>query len=295
VPEGEEPKVQYHSVSPGYFRAMGIPLLRGRDLDERDLADGPGVVVINDAAQRRYWPDEDPIGARVATEARQFGPLGRVMPNSLELEVVGLVGDVKNSSIQEEAEPAFYFSFRQFAYRSMNVVVRSGEEPFALAAPLKDAVWSLDADLPVSGLRPLESDLEQALASERFVLVALVAFAFLALALASVGTYGVLSCAAGEREREIAIRMALGAPPAGVKRDLLGRALFLALAGCGLGAAAAWLLGSYLESFLFGISARDPLAFGVSATVLLVTALAASYLPASRASRNDPWSTLRSE
>jgi putative ABC transport system permease protein len=295
VPKGEEPKVQYHSVSPGYFRVMGIPLLRGRDLEDRDLADGPGVVVINDAARRRYWPDEDPIGARVSTEARQFGPLGRVMPPSLELDIVGMVGDVKNSSLQEDAEPAFYFSFRQFAYRSMNVVVRSEEEPKALAARLKDAVWSLDADLPVSGLRPLQADLEQAVASERFVLVSLVAFALLALALASVGTYGVLSCAAGERKREIAIRMALGAPPAEVKRDLLGRALVLALAGVGLGAAAAWLLGSYLESFLFGISARDPLAFGVSATALIATALAASYLPASRASRADPWSTLRSE
>jgi ABC-type antimicrobial peptide transport system permease subunit len=253
------------------------------------------VVVINDAARRRYWPDEDPIGARVSTEARQFGPLGRVMPPSLELDIVGMVGDVKNSSLQEDAEPAFYFSFRQFAYRSMNVVVRSEEEPKALAARLKDAVWSLDADLPVSGLRPLQADLEQAVASERFVLVSLVAFALLALALASVGTYGVLSCAAGERKREIAIRMALGAPPAEVKRELLGRALVLAFAGVGLGAAAAWLLGSYLESFLFGISARDPLAFGVSAAALIGTALAASYVPASRASRADPWSTLRSE
>ncbi len=295
VQEGEEPKVQYHSVSPGYFRLMGIPLLRGRDLSERDLALGPGVVVVNDAARRRYWPDEDPLGARVTTEARQFGPLGRVMPESLELEVVGIVADVKNVTLQNEPEPAFYFSFRQFAYRSMNVVVRSEAVPTVLVPRLKEAVWSLDPDLPVSALRPLEADLDQAVASERFILVALVAFAFLALALAAVGTYGVLSCAAGERRREIAIRMALGARPAAVAQDLLGRALLLACTGIALGGSAAWLLGSYLESFLFGISAHDPLAFGVSALVLVATALAASYLPARRASRANPWSTLRSE
>jgi predicted permease len=295
VPQGEEPKVQYHSVSPGYFRLMGIPLLRGRDLEDRDLGEGPGVVVVNDAARRRYWPDEDPVGARVVTEARQFGPLGRVMPESLELEIVGIVADVKNASLQKEAEPAFYFSFRQFAYRSMNVVVRSEVDDVQLAPRLKESVWSLDADLPVSAMRPLDADLEEAVASERFVLVGLVAFAVVALALAAVGTYGVLSCAASERKREIAIRMALGAPPSAVKHDLLGRALLLASAGIALGAAGAWLLGNYLESFLFGISAHDPLAFGVSALVLVATALAASYLPARRASRADPWSTLRSE
>jgi predicted permease len=295
VPEGEEPKVQYHSVSPGYFQLMGIPLLRGRDLEERDLGQGPGVVVVNDAARRRYWPDEDPVGARVLTEARQFGPLGRVMPESLELEIVGVVADVKNASLQTDAEPAFYFSFRQFAYRSMNVVVRSEADDGQLAPRLKDAIWSLDSDLPVSAMRPLDADLEEAVASERFVLTALVAFAVLALALAAVGTYGVLTCAASERKREIAIRMALGARPAAVKHDLLGRGLLLATAGIALGAAAAWLLGRYLESFLFGISAHDPLAFGVSALVLIATALAASYLPARRASLDDPWTTLRSE
>jgi ABC-type antimicrobial peptide transport system permease subunit len=144
-------------------------------------------------------------------------------------------------------------------------------------------------------MRPLDADLEEAVASERFVLTALVAFAVLALALAAVGTYGVLTCAASERKREIAIRMALGARPAAVKHDLLGRGLLLATAGIALGAAAAWLLGRYLESFLFGISAHDPLAFGVSALVLIATALAASYLPARRASLDDPWTTLRSE
>jgi putative ABC transport system permease protein len=295
VKDGEEPKVQYHSVSPGYFRLMGIPLLRGRDLSERDLAEGPGVVVVNDAARRRYWPDEDPIGARVLTEARQFGPLGRVMPESLELEVVGLVADVKNAMLQNEPEPAFTFSFRQFAYRSMNVVVRAEGEDAALPERLREAVWSLDPDLPVSSMRPLQADLQEAVASEKFVLVALAAFALLALALAAVGTYGVLSCAAGERKREIAIRMALGARPAAVKQALLVRALVLACGGVVLGGATAWLLGSYLQSFLFGVSAHDPFAFGVSAVVLIATALASSYLPARRASRADPWSTLRAE
>ena len=109
VPDGEEPKVQYHTVSPGYFRLMGIPLLRGRDLSSRDLAEGPGVVVVNDAARRRYWPDEDPVGARVLTEARQFGPLGRVLPESLELEVVGIVADVKNASLPERARARVLF------------------------------------------------------------------------------------------------------------------------------------------------------------------------------------------
>ena len=148
------------------------------------------------------------------TEARQFGPLGRVMPESLELEVVGLVADVKNTSLQSDPEPAFYFSFRQFAYRSMNVVVRSESDDAALPGKLRDAVWSLDPDLPVSSMRPLEADLEDAVASERFVLVALGAFALLALALAAVGTYGVLSCAAGERKREKAVPCDDGMPTA---------------------------------------------------------------------------------
>jgi predicted permease len=295
VPEAELPQAQYHSVTPGYFRLMGIALQRGRDLSERDLPDSPGVVVVNEAARRRYWPDEDPVGAFVLTEARQFGPLGRVLPESLELEVVGVVADVKNASLSSQVEPAFYFSFRQFAYRSMNVVVRSESDPAALAAMLKDEVWRLDPDLPVSAMRTLEQDLDEAVASERFVMTTLGVFAFLATALAAVGTYGVLSCAAAERKREIAIRMALGARPRSVTADLVGRGLALAVAGVALGALAAFVLGRYLESFLYGVTARDPLAFGLAALVLLFTSFAASYLPARRAAKSDPWTTLRAE
>jgi predicted permease len=295
VPDAELPQVQYHSVTPGYFRLMGIALLRGRDLSDRDLSDSPGVVVINDAARRRYWPEEDPVGTRVLTEARQFGPLGRVLPASLELEVVGVAADVKNASLSLQVEPAFYFSFRQFAYRSMNVIVRSDSDPALLAGKLKDEVWRLDPDLPVSGLRTLEEDLEEAVASEKFVMTALALFAFLATALAAVGTYGVLSCAAAERKREIAIRMALGAKPRSVVADLVLRGVALAGAGVAIGAIAAFVLGRYLESFLFGVTPRDPLAFGLGALVLLSTSFAASYLPARRAGKSDPWGTLRAE
>jgi predicted permease len=295
VPEAELPQAQYHSVTPGYFRLMGIALQRGRDLSERDLPDSPGVVVVNEAARRRYWPDEDPVGAFVLTEARQFGPLGRVLPESLELEVVGVVADVKNASLSSQVEPAFYFSFRQFAYRSMNVVVRSESDPAALAAMLKDEVWRIDPDLPVSAMRRLEQDLDEAVASEKFVMTALGVFAFLATALAAVGTYGVLSCAAAERKREIAIRMALGARPRSVTTDLVGRGVALAGAGVALGALAAFVLGRYLESFLYGVTTRDPLAFGLAALVLLFTSFVASYLPARRAAKSDPWTTLRAE
>jgi putative ABC transport system permease protein len=293
---GEEPIGQYRPISRGYFQTMRIPLIEGREFTERDNADARGVVIINQAMASRYWPDEDPIGKRVAhTTGRQFGPLGRIMPASLEFEIVGVVGNEKNNGLNAAADPAIYFSHDQFAYRSMSVVARSASDPMSLLGPIQNEVWAMDSSVPISDVKTATDILANSVAQPRFTLLLLGVFAGLALALAAVGIYGVMSYSITQRAREIGIRMALGARSSDVLRMTLKEGFKLALIGIGIGIAGAVLITRVMTSLLYGISATDPVIYAAVSIILAGVALAACFVPALRATRVDPMVALRYE
>ena len=291
--ELERPEVQYHTVSPDYFRVMGIPLERGRSFEDFDTADKPGVVLINRATANRYWPGEDPVGLNVTGQARQFGPLGRVITESLEVEIVGVVGDVKNTSLEGNVEPAMYFPHRQFAYRSMHVVVRGQGEPGALVSSAKDAVWRLDPGLPVAQIQSLEQHLAGAVAQRRFIMGLVVCFAALALVLAAIGIYGVVSYLSLLRKQEMGIRIALGATRGGVIRLVMSQGLSLVGLGVAAGLFGSFMLRRTLEALVYEVEVGDPLTFGLGTLLLAVVALLACALPAWRMSRTPPAEVLR--
>ena len=291
--ELERPEVQYHTVSPDYFQVMGISLERGRGFEDFDTADKPGVVLINRTTANRYWPGEDPVGLKVTGQARQFGPLGRVITEDLEVEIVGIVGDVKNTSLEGTVEPAMYFPHRQFAYRSMHVVVRGQGEPGALVSSAKEAVWRLDPGLPVAQIQSLEQHLAGAVAQRRFIMGLVACFAALALVLAAIGIYGVVSYLSLLRKQEMGIRIALGAKQGDVVQLVISQGLSLVGIGVAVGLFGSFMLRRTLEALVYGVDVGDPLTFGLGTLLLAVVALLACALPAWRMSRTPPAEVLR--
>ena len=292
---GEEPIAQYRPISKGYFQTMGIPLIEGRELTERDNADAPGVIVINQAMADRYWPGEDPVGKRVGSGVRNIGPLGRVMPRVLEFEVVGVVGNEKNNGLNAAADPAIYFSHDQFAYRSMSVMVRSAQNPMGLLGAIQNEVWAMDNGLPVSDVKTASQILANSVAQPRFSVLLLGIFAALALILAAVGIYGVMAYSITQRTREIGIRMALGASSTDVLKMVLREGFKFASVGIGIGLAGAFVVTRVLTSLLYGVSAADPVIYAAVSIILAAVALLACYIPARRATKVDPLVALRYE
>jgi len=293
-PQGER-MTQYVTVDEGYFHALGIRLLRGRTFEPRDDADAPGVVVLNEAMARRFWRDDDPVGRRVVVGTRAVGPLGRRVVASTEAEVVGVVADVKNTALTERPEPAMYFAERQFPFRKLNIVVRGAGGAAALAAVVRDEVRRLDPSITLGTARTLDRVLAASVDPPRLVMLLMTAFAALALLLAAVGIYGILSYTVQHRRREFGVRLALGARPADVLRPVVGEALGLAAAGAALGVAAALAGGRFLASLLYGVTPADPLTMLVVVSVVLAVAVASSLLPGRRAARTDPGRTLRDD
>jgi putative ABC transport system permease protein len=244
---------------------------------------------------RRYFPNEDPIGKRVTTLSRQYGPLGRVMPASLEMEIAGVVGDEKNSSLSKTADPAIYISHRQFAYRSMSIVVRTTAAPLDLANTVRNEVWALDRNLPVSNVKTMEQRMGDAIAQPRFSALLLGLFAALALLLAAVGIYGVVSYSVEQRTHEIGVRMALGASASKILKLVVGQSLALILSGVALGLLGALGLTRLISGLLYGVKTTDPLIFAAMPVLLALVALLACYLPARRATKVDPMTALRYE
>lgn len=284
--------VSWRVVSPRYLAALGVPLIRGRHLDERDGPDAPPAVVVNAAMSRLHWPDGDPIGRRLK--------LGRAGGSNPWCTVVGVVGDVRQMGLDVPAEPEVYFSLDQPTGASpffwpQHLVVRTQGDPLGLASALRRVVWEVDPDQPVSNLRRM-SDIFDGELSHRSTQAALVgAFAALALALAAVGLYGVLSYDVARRTSEIGVRMALGAQRADVVGSVVGRALLLAAAGISLGVAGALALSRALASLLFGVGPADPVTFVAVPAAVLAVALLAAYVPARRAASIDPILALRAE
>jgi putative ABC transport system permease protein len=271
-------------VSPGYFETMGIPVVRGRGFAESDRADAPATLVINEAMVRAYFPAGDPIGQRLMLTGSSGQPWR---------EIVGVIRDVHHRGLDEPSRPEMYFPFAQLPSPGLTLVLRTEGEPRGSVAAVASAVRSIDADQPLGAVRTMDELLTRSVAGRRFPLLLLATFATLALVLAAVGIYGVMSFLVAQRRHEIGVRMALGAEAKDVRRLVVGQGMRLVLAGLALGALGAFALTRVLRGLLFAVSATDPLTFGAVALLLVLVALAACWIPARRATRIDPLAALR--
>jgi len=276
------------TVSPGYFDTMGIQLVAGRAFTTQDTSQTEQVAVINEAMVQRAWPDQNPLGKRI-----------RMYPydaTALTLTVAGVVKDVRQSELQAAVRPQVYRSYAQMmSYAPRDLVVRTNVAPLRLAPAVRDAVQSVDKDQPVSNIRTMERILADSIADERFNMLLLTIYASLALALAGVGIYGVMSYLVTQSTREIGIRMALGARGSDVLKLALGRGLALTIAGLVVGLAGAWGLTRLMNKLLYGVTPTDPLTFICASLLLVSIALLACYVPARRATKVDPIVALRNE
>jgi putative ABC transport system permease protein len=283
----DRPSVERYVVSSSYLRTMRIPLLRGRVFTEKDDAHAPGVALINQTLAQRLWPGENPIGKRI----RMGGG-----PDAWRT-IVGIVGDVRHYGLALEPSMQAYVPHPQMLGQSSahSWLIRARSDPANLAAAVRDAVWAVDPDQPAYGVLTLEQMAAASVAQERFTMVLLGIFATVALVLAAIGIYGVISYSVSQRTHEIGIRMALGAQPRDIFKLVVGQGMALTLAGVGVGLAGAFALTRFLESLLFGVSATDPVTFAGVALLLAAVALLACYIPARRAARVDPLVVLRYE
>ncbi len=285
LPPGESTTADYTTVSPGYFHVMRIPLLRGRFFSEQDSPSNPNVAIISETLARCYFPNQDPIGRKMRFG---FPPNGNV-----SREIVGVVGDVRDVALSQKPGAMMYVPFAQAPLYGGEVVVRSSLSTSSVAAAIRQAVHSIDNGLPVTDVESFADALGQSISQERFCAFLLGSFSVIALVLAAVGIYGVISYSASQRTHEIGIRMALGAQRRDVLRLILGEGAKLAMLGLGLGVVLALLLTRLIASMLYGVSATDPLTFGIVVIVLLGVAVTACYIPARRAMRVDPMVALR--
>ena len=296
TPEGVAPRpdvtwdANNRVVSPGYFEAMRIPMRRGRLFQDADGPNAPPVVIINETMARKFWPNQDPLGKRL-----KFGDLEEKWPWRT---IVGIAGDVRQMRLNEPPRQEMYFAYWQTKENWMvprDFAIRTSGDPLSLAGAVRQAVWSIDKDQPVSNVITLDSLLDQEVAERRVQAALLGGFAALALVLACVGIYGVLSYVVTQRTREIGVRVALGASASDVFRTVAGQGMTLAGLGVAAGLAGALALSRLLGSLLFGVSAGDPLTYAGAVAVFGVVALAACYFPARRAAHVDPMVTLRYE
>jgi putative ABC transport system permease protein len=280
---GEELNTDIRVVAGDYFRALGIPVLKGRALDARDSEHGPSVFVVNEALARRYFPDRDPIGQRISFEWEGI----------VSGEIVGVVGNVREMGPKEEPSPAIYRAYGQMPMPQMTLVMRSAGDPLALASAATAAIREIDPDQPVAEVRTMERVLANTVARPRLIVYVLGGFAAVALLLAALGLYGIVSYSVTQRRRDIGVRVALGAQRGDVLRPILREGMMLTGCGLALGLAGAFASTRVMQSLLFGVEATDPVTLLGVAMFLFATALAASYIPARRATRLDPVVALR--
>ena len=286
-------------VGPRYFDVFRIPLLRGRVFQETETPKSAPVVIMNEAMAKKYWPQQDPLGARI-TIGKGLGPEFEEPPR----QIVGVVGDVRENGLRGTAQPVMYVPGAQVSDGLTRLgnkiiptswVVRSAGDPLALSAAIQREFLAVDPQLPVAQVRTMEQVIRQAAAREDFNMLLLSIFAAVALLLAAIGIYGLMSYGVEQRAHEIGVRMALGAGQGDVLRMFLLQGVRLALAGVAIGLAAAYGLTRLLARLLFGVKANDPWTFAGVAGVLTVVALLATYLPARRATKVDPVVALRYE
>jgi putative ABC transport system permease protein len=287
VPIGQAPQADYRAITPDYFRAMGIRLIKGRVFTEHDNADAADAVIVNEELARRSWPGEDPVGKRlqIAAEFRRFR------------EVVGLVADARLSTLEGKVDPAIYVPFQQNtwagALRNSSIVIRTNSDPQSLIPALRREFRSVDPSFPITQVRTMNEIIGESLSQRKFNTALLTLFASLAGALAIVGIYGVMSYNVTQRTREMGIRAALGARRSDLTKLVTSSGARLAALGIAIGIVAAVISGRLLSSLLFGVTATDPLTLVLTAALLGAVTLLASYIPSRRAASADPIAALR--
>jgi putative ABC transport system permease protein len=283
--DGEEPSANHRAISPRYFEALGVPLMRGRFFTPRDGEKAPMVAIVDEAFVKRHFPNEDPIGR------------GLDIGNGSDgfYEIVGVVGNTQQGSMDEPPSPTMYVPFRQDVFNTMWIVARTTIDPAQAAAPARQVVREIDRRLPAYSMTPLSAVVSESIAQRRFSMLLLGLFAVVALFLAAVGLYGVVSYTVSQRTQEIGLRMAIGAQRGDVLRMVLGGGMKLAVAGVALGIAASLAAARLVASMLFQVTPFDPASYTATAGLLLAVAALACYIPARRAMRVDPMIALRQE
>ncbi|HEX7331303.1 MAG TPA: ABC transporter permease [Pyrinomonadaceae bacterium] len=292
-PQGEIRQAEYRAINSDYFRAMGIPLQKGRVFTERDTKEAPGVVIVNETFANRYFPNEDALGKRLhidtQVELATYG--GKTIPR----EIVGVVADLKNSITQTRIKPEMYVPYLQNPHRTMTVVMSNSSDQASLASSVRSEVRSLDANLPVFNIKTMAQLRDEQVAQQRFFTLLLSMFAVVALVLAIVGIYGVLAYSVSQRTREIGIRMALGAHPSDVLKMVLKQGMWLVSIGLFIGLAAAIVLTRVVYNMVYGAGGADVVTFVGVSLVMILAALSACYISARKATKVDPLKALQFE
>jgi putative ABC transport system permease protein len=289
VAKGDQPSADFFTISHEYFKTMQIPLLKGREFTDRDQKQAPGVIIVNQAFARKFFPGEDPVGKHIkpGISTDEDDPVMR--------EIVGIVADVRNRDLNSDLRPGFFVPHSQIPFSQMTIVVKTNGEPTSLVNAVQNEVHAMDRELPVFNVKTMDEYISASVAAPRFNATLLVIFAAVALILTIVGLYGVMSYSVAQRTNEIGIRMALGAQTGDVLRLIVSQGFKLVLLGLGIGLTAALALMKIISSLLFGVTTKDPLTFGAVAVLLAIIALLACYIPARRATRLDPLRALRYE
>jgi len=283
---GEAPGVSYRRILPNYFRAMGIPLLYGREFDDRDTGGKPDVVIVNQKMAQSYWPGGDAIGKRIKIGPPEHEPW---------VTIVGVVGNVNHTGLDAEPDFASYEPHAKRPWSSMTVLVRTVGDPLSLAGPVQQELKTAEKDILIEDVVTMNRRLALSVAPQRLNVVLLATFAFIALVLATAGIYGVMAHAVAQRTPEIGLRMALGAQLQDVMKMVLRSGMWLALLGIAIGLVGAFFLTGLMSKLLFGVTPRDAVTFASVAVILFVVALLACYIPARRATKVDPSIALRYE
>jgi predicted permease len=281
-----------HQVAPGYFATMGIPLLAGRDFTDSDDMEHPSVVIINETAAKRFWPNENPLGRRITIG---MGQEARLYGKAVSREIIGVVGNVKHEELKDDFQPEMYIPAWHLPALNMYLIVRGKASAESLINKIRHAVQSVDPEQPIRRAQLLETAIARTVAPQRLVAVLLLLFAGLALTLAIVGIYGVMSYSVAQRTQEIGVRMALGARSSDVLMLILRQGMTLALIGVGIGLPVSVALTRLMKGLLYGVSPNDPLTFVGIALLLTGITLLAALVPARRATKVDPITSLRSE
>ena len=285
----DHPSAEFFTTSVGYFRTMGIPIIRGRDFDDRDKHGSTPVVIVSETFARQIFPNEDPIGKRIRPG------ISTIEDKPPLREIVGVVGDVRNQNLSTESKQAYYVPQTQVPFNQLVAVVKTNGEPHSMISAVTKDVGAMDADVPLFGVKSMDEYLSSSVAAPRFNTTLLSIFAGVALVLTIVGLYGVMSYSVVQRTNEIGIRLALGAQSRDVLLMIIKQGSKLIIVGLVIGLAGAFAATRVIASLLFGVTTKDPFTFVAAAALLAIVALLACYVPAWRATKVDPLEALRYE